>query len=223
MRGDVLLVEDNERIQENNKAVLTRNGYNVRLAMDLSQARKELADRLPDAIVLDVMLPDGSGLDFLKELRRTSHIPVLLLTAMNDPEDTTSGLDAGSDDYLAKPYNIKEFRARVDALVRRAARVPETIVKGGLTLDVTAGVAAFGGNNLMLTQKEFALLLLFVQKEGQFINAEYLYEKVWKAPMREDSQAIRKTVSRLREKTAGSGYRIKWFKGEGYAFEAHNE
>jgi DNA-binding response OmpR family regulator len=219
MSGKILLVEDNELIQANNKAVLERNGYTVRLAMNLAEARKELADGLPDAVVLDITLPDGSGLEFLKELRQTSQIPVLLLTAMGAAKDTAAGLDAGSDDYLAKPYNGRVFRARVDALMRRAARVPETVKKGRLTLDVTANAAALDGTDLLLTQKEFALLLIFVQNEERFISGEYLYEKVWKAPMASDSGVIRKTMSTLRGKIKGSGWNIAWSRGEGYCFE----
>ena len=218
MSGSILLVEDNERIQANNKSMLERNGYTVRLAMSLSEARKELAGGYPDAIVLDITLPDGSGLDFLKELRTTSQIPVLLLTAMGTPEDTTAGLDAGSDDYLAKPYNNKVFRARVDALLRRSARVPEQIRKDRFSLDVTAGIAFLDGKDLCLTQKEFALLLIFVQNEERHIAGEALYEKVWKRPMAGNSQAIRKTVSNLRAKIGGCGWNIEWSRGEGWCF-----
>ena len=214
----ILLVEDNESIQANNKAMLERNGYTVQIAMNLAEAQKELAEGHPDAIVLDITLPDGSGLDFLRELRQTSQIPVLLLTAMGTPEDTSTGLDAGSDDYLAKPYNNKVFRARVDALLRRSARVPEVITKGRLSLDVMAGVAMLDKKDLLLTQKEFALLLVFVQNEERFIDGEYLYEKVWKATMAGSSGAVRKTVSNLRGKINGSGWAVGWSKGEGYIF-----
>jgi len=218
MGGKILLVEDNEQIQENNKSMLERNGYTVRLAGNLAEARKVLDDDFPDVLVLDIYLPDGSGLDFLKELRLTSQIPVLILTAMGTPEETAAGLDAGSDDYLAKPYNNKVFRARVDALFRRSARVPKIIAKGRLSLDVTANIALLDGTDLLLTQKEFALLLVFVQNEGLFIDNVSLYEKVWKAPMKGDSQAIRKTTSNLRGKIKGSGWTISWSKGEGYIF-----
>ena len=217
MSGYVLLVEDNELIQKNNKSVLERNGYAVRLAMTFAEARKEIADGLPDAIVLDITLPDGNGLDFLAEMRRTSQIPVLLLTAKNTPQDTTVGLDAGGDDYLTKPYNAGEFRARVDALMRRAARVPETIVKGRLSLDITAGITTLDGTDILLTQKEFALLLILVQNDGRFIDGEYLYEKVWKTPMTDDNQSVKKTIHRLRDKIKDSGWHIDWSRGEGYS------
>ena len=218
MNRNILLIEDDERIQVNNKSMMERNGYTVRLAMNLTEARRELLSAPPDAIVLDITLPDGNGLEFLKELRQTSQIPVLLLTAMGTPEDTIAGLDAGSDDYLSKPYNNKVLQARIDALLRRSARVPEQINKDRFSLDVTAGVAFLDGKDLGLTQKEFALLLVFIQSEGSYFNAEYLYEKVWKAPMAKDSQAIRKAIARLREKMHGSGWSIEWSRGEGWCF-----
>ena len=218
MNRKILLVEDNESIQENNKAMLERNGYTVRLAMNLAEAWKELADASTDAIVLDITLPDGSGLDFLKKLRQTSQVPVLLLTAMDTPEDTTAGLDAGSDDYLTKPYNNRVFRARVDALMRRAERIPGVIHVGRLSLDMAADIASLDGVDLLLKPKEFALLRVFVQNKGRFLDSDYLYEKVWKAPMSGDSGAIRRTVSALRGGLEGSGWTISWSKGEGYVF-----
>jgi DNA-binding response OmpR family regulator len=216
---NILLVEDNRRIQQNNRALFERSGYVVRLAMNLAEARKELAAGLPDVVVLDITLPDGNGLDILKDLRRSSGIPVLLLTARDSPEDTVAGLDAGSDDYLSKPYNIKVLRARVEALLRRASKVPETIVMDRLSFDVTASIAMLDGQDLMLTQKEFAMLLLFVQNEEQFMSAEYLYEKVWGSSMADDRNAIKGVIKRLRSKIDGSGYRIVWSRGEGYGFD----
>jgi len=217
-KGKILLVEDDMQVQINNLEILKLSGYSVVLAMNLAEARTEIRKQKPDAVVLDIALPDGDGVDFLKELRHTLNIPVLMLTASQAASRAAASFDAGGDDYLRKPYDLKEFRARVDALMRRAARVPEIISKNRLSLDVTAGLAMLDGVDLMLTQKEFALLLFFVQNEERFISMEYIYEKIWKAPMI-DSQAIRQTVSRLNKKIAGSGYLIVWSRGEGYSFE----
>jgi DNA-binding response OmpR family regulator len=218
MSGKILLVEDNERIQQNNKSFLERNGYVVRLAMNLAQARKALEDEPPDAVVLDVTLPDGNGLDFLRELRRASGIPVLLLTARDTPEDTADGLDAGSDDYLAKPYNIKVLRARVDALLRRAGRMPDKIRKGRLSLNPTTGQAFLDGADLALTQREFALLMFFIQREDEIVSAETIYEKAWGAPMAGDKNTLQATVAGLRKKIKGSGYAVAALRGQGYMF-----
>lgn len=215
----ILLVEDNEQIMRGNERMLTRRGYEVSSALTLGEARGALRMQTPDLFVLDIMLPDGSGLDFMAELRRHSQTPVLLLTGLTTPEDIVRGLSQGGDDYLAKPYDFGVLLARVEALLRRAENVPDKLVRGSLCLDVAADVATFDGKDLLLTQKEFVLLLIFVQNEERFISAEYLYEKAWKTPLSGDNQALKKTIHRLREKIAGSGWRIEWSRGEGYSFE----
>lgn len=215
----ILLVEDNEQIMRGNERMLTRRGYEVISALTLTEARSAVQVQMPDLFVLDIMLPDGSGLDFMAELRRHSQVPVLLLTGLTTPEDIMRGLSQGGDDYLAKPYDFGVLLARVEALLRRAENVPEKLVRDRLCLDVAADVATFDGNDLLLTQKEFVLLLIFVRNEERFISAEYLYEKAWKSPLSGDSQALKKTIHRLREKIAGSGWRIEWSRGEGYRFE----
>ena len=111
-QGYLLLVEDNINVQSNNQKILERRGYALRQAMTLAEAREIIAEETPRAIVLDIMLPDGSGLDFLQELRRSMAIPVLLLTALGTPKDIITGLEAGGDDYLPKPYDLDVFLAR---------------------------------------------------------------------------------------------------------------
>ncbi len=215
----ILLVEDNEQIMQGNERMLKRRGYEVITALTLTEARIAIQAQMPDLFVLDIMLPDGSGLDFMAELRKYSQTPILLLTGLTTPEDIVRGLTAGGDDYLAKPYDFGVLLARVEALLRRAQQVPEHIHKGRLRLDVTADVATLDCHDLLLSQKEFALLLTFIQNEERFISSEYLYEKVWKQPMTVDSNALRSTLKRLRAKLEGSGYRITLSKGEGYQFE----
>jgi DNA-binding response OmpR family regulator len=215
----ILLVEDNEQIMQGNERMLKRRGYEVITALTLAEARIAIQAQMPDLFVLDIMLPDGSGLDFMAELRKYSQTPVLLLTGLTTPEDIVRGLTAGGDDYLAKPYDFGVLLARVEALLRRAQQVPEHIHKGRLRLDVTADVATLDGDDLLLSQKEFSLLLIFVQNEERYISAEYLYEKVWKQDMAGNSNTLKTTINRLREKIKSSGYRIAWSRGEGYCFE----
>ena len=132
---NLLLVEDNEDIQDLNKFFLTQRGYAVRLATNLAQAKEAIAEANPDLIVLDIMLPDGSGLDLLKELRAIGNdTPVLLLTALSETSDEMKGIQLGGDDYIAKPYENGILHARIEALLRRAERVPQTIKKGTLLL-----------------------------------------------------------------------------------------
>jgi len=215
-------VEDNEKIMFVNRQMLEWEGYEVAAAQTLAGARASISERRPDVIVLDIMLPDGSGLDFMRELRQSqnANIPILLLTGLAGQEDIVRGLAEGGDDYLTKPYDFPILLARIEALLRRAGRVPEVIVKGRLALDVTADVAALDGRDLLLSQKEFALLLLFAQNEDRSVSGEYLYEKVWKAPMTSDSNALKSSIKRLRAKIEGSGWQIKWERGSGYIFES---
>lgn len=215
----ILLLEDNEQIMQGNERMLKRRGYEVITALTLAQARIAIQAQMPDLFVLDIMLPDGSGLDFMSELRKYSQTPILLLTGLTTPEDIVRGLTVGGDDYLPKPYDFGVLLARVEALLRRAQQVPERIHKGRLCLDVTADVATLDGADLLLSQKEFSLLLIFVQNEERFVSAEYLYEKVWKQAMVGNSNTLKTTINRLREKIKSSDYRIAWSRGEGYCFE----
>jgi DNA-binding response OmpR family regulator len=213
----VLLVEDNEQIMAGNKRFLERQGFDTAAAPTLAEAREYMEDHRPDVVVLDIMLPDGSGIDFIGELRESKNpgIPVLLLTGLTTKQDIVRGLKAGGDDYLTKPYDFSELLARIEALLRRSARMPEKVIKGRLSLDVTTNVAMLDGADLQLTPKEFTLLLIFIQNEERVMSREYLYEKGWNRPMAGDSQAVRKTVSNLRDKIEGSGYQIVWSRGEG--------
>jgi len=119
--GYLLLVEDEPVVQENSRMILERRGYAIKQAYTLSEACAIVEDEPPQAIILDIQLPDGSGLDFLSALRKTSDVPVLILTAMGTPQDIIRGLEAGGNDYLTKPYGLTVFLKRVGALMERAA------------------------------------------------------------------------------------------------------
>jgi len=118
--GYLLLVEDEPVVQENNKMILQRRGYRIKQAYTLAEAWSIIGDEPPQAIILDIQLPDGSGLDFLNRLRKTSNTPVLILTAMGTPQDIIRGLEAGGNDYLTKPYGLAMFLKRVGTLMERA-------------------------------------------------------------------------------------------------------
>lgn len=217
----LLLVEDNKKIMHGNQRLFGLAGFETTAALTLAEARASIAERRPDAIILDIMLPDGSGLDFMQELRESENadIPILLLTGLTTPEDIIRGLTSGGDDYLTKPYDFPILLARVKALLRRAQRVPEVITKDHLTLNIASGVAMLDTTDLLLNKKEFALLLIFLQNPEHYIDGEYLYEKVWNAPMTGNTQALKSTLTRLRTKLAGSGWNITSSRGEGYIFE----
>lgn len=221
MNGIILCVEDNPEVQTFNKELLEAKGFTVNLAMTLAEARKETAREMPNLIVLDIHLPDGNGLDFLRELRERSNIPVIALTNNKKEVDIVTGLASGCDDYLTKPYAFPVLCARIEALMRRAARLPDTVEKGSLKLDIPAGQAFIDGTNLMLKPKEFLLLLYLVQHEDKLIAVEQLYETVWKAPMGDDKSALNTRISALRKslEDGGCGYTVTASRNKGYCFE----
>ena len=123
--GYLLLVEDEPVVQANNTMILERRGYKLKQAYTLEEAREMIKEEPPRAIILDIQLPDGNGLDLLREVRSNSNIPVLVLTAMGTPKDIIKGLEAGGDDYLTKPHDLPTFLKRVETLLRRAALIAD--------------------------------------------------------------------------------------------------
>ena len=218
----ILLVEDNPKIQQANANMLMANDYDVCLANDLAEARQALESQSPDMIVLDIMLPDGNGLDFLKELRAEGNdIPVLLLTALAEVSDQIAGILAGGDDYLSKPYDIDLLLVRIELMLRKAGSMPNIVKKGAIVLHINSNKAYIDGVDLKLTKDiEFSLLNLFTQNENKVLSTEHIYTEVWGQPMNNDKGAVRKAVNRLRPKLAGSGYTISTEHGEGYCFES---
>lgn len=214
----ILLVEDNREVTRNNTMVLESHGAAVLSASTITEARNLIEYNSFDAAVLDIMLPDGSGLDLLREIRAVSDLPVLLLTAKGDSEDIVSGLTLGADDYLAKPYYLNVFTARIDALLRRAGRINENVTIGRLRFHLPSNQAFYGGTDLLLTQKEFALLFLFAQHEREILTAEYLFEKVWGQPLNENTATFKVQMSNLKKKLSvvTADVVIETARGEGY-------
>ncbi len=216
----ILLVEDNEKILKGNMRLLMWEGYTVDTATTILEAEKRIKENFPDVIILDIMLPDGSGIDFMKKLRDSylSNVSILLLTGLGTQEDIVRGLSKGGDDYMTKPYDFSVLLARIEALLRRCARVPEFLEEGALRLDIAADVASLDGVDLLLTQKEFLTLLILMQNMRRYVNSAYLYEKVWKMPYESNSNALKSTIKRLRMKLEGSDYLIEWSRDKGYIF-----
>ncbi|MDR2940541.1 MAG: response regulator transcription factor [Clostridiales bacterium] len=218
-QGYLLLVEDNPIVQANNQKILSRHGYCLRCVETISEARESISAARPRIIILDIILPDGNGLDFLKELRqRGDTVPVLILTALASSKDQVWGLLSGSDDYMTKPYSLDVFLARVDALLRRCEMVPEIITKGTLQLNLTTREASINGSALRLTPREYSLLLHFMQNENIIMNAEEIFESVWDLPAAGDVRVVRKCVSDLRQTIEGCGYYIETVYKIGYRF-----
>jgi len=225
MSATLLLVEDNPHIMKINKEALTMLGYCVLEAETIKAGKAILEKEKPDLIVLDIMLPDGDGRLLCEELRGDSGIPILFLTALGKEDEIIEGLRVGGDDYLPKTYGVGVLIARIEALLKRAKRVPESITKGALTIVIPSNEILINGENMnteekqRLSQNEFSLLLHFIQNENRLMSRAYLYETIWGQPMGSDTNAFRNTVHRLRKKLSGSGYTIAFERGEGYCFE----
>lgn len=223
MKGKiVLMVEDNEHVRALNRSVLEREGCTVLSAVSLAAARRALAEHTAiDIVVLDIMLPDGNGLDFIPELREATSAPVLMLTSKRDYADMVKGLTGGADDYMTKPYRVEELLARLVALLhsRETARTNTLLTRGRLALDTVAQRAFLNGEDILLQPREYAILYYLILHEGEGTSAERLYEKVWKLPMGGNANAVKTAVSRLRKKLEGSGYTIASGWGTGYYFE----
>lgn len=216
------MIEDNLSVLVLNEKLLRRKGYIVRTAKTLAEARNHLKAEKFDLILLDAMLPDGDGFEFLHYIRSRTDIPVLMVTSKTATKDIVQGLMNGADDYLTKPYRIEELHARVVALLRRKALREERLDPdnphcGPITLELAAGRALFDGEDMMLSQKEFALLHFFVKNEGKFLTKEQIYEYIWHAPADTDTRVIWTLISRLRQKLGKDGcFQIESKRGEGY-------
>jgi DNA-binding response OmpR family regulator len=217
-KNAILIVEDDKRLNLVNRHALESEGYKVISAFTLDEARSSLKQTPPDIILLDVKLPDGSGFDFCREIRGSTDAYILFLTSVRESSGELEGLVSGGDDYLRKPYGITLLRERVRKALNRKRQVPQTISHGPLTLDIIAGHAYVSGVDMLLTQKEFALLLLFAQNADKTMGADFLYEKAWGQKQSNDGQALKKTISRLRGKLKNSGYTIAAERNEGYCF-----
>lgn len=223
--GVILLVEDDRNVLRTNRRILEREGYTVLCAETVQEARALLQKHVPDALVLDVMLPDESGIEFCEEIRGATPAPVLFLTARDEKCDVIEGLLAGGSDYISKPYDIDEFLARIKAqlcLAQRNRTARHRWLKcGELVLDLVSQRAYLNGKDMLLTQKEYSLLLLLAEAGGKILSAEYLYETVWKSPMAGDNRTLKRHLSTVRKKLEDgeSTYTISAVYGKGYYLE----
>jgi two-component system OmpR family response regulator/two-component system response regulator QseB len=214
----ILLVEDDPRVGELVRETLEEEGYAVDWALSGEEALGLLEAFPYDLAVLDVMLGGMDGFALLRSLRERHRFPVLMLTARGEVEDRVEGLEGGADDYLTKPFHLRELRARVRALLRRARGEAQNLVRRGrLTLDLEARRAFWEGKEVELTGKEFALLAFLALHQGGFYPREVLLEKLWGGEEAVDPKAVDVYVHRLRRKLDPSAIRTE--RGLGYSFQ----
>lgn len=225
--GTILLVEDDGNIQRTNRRILEREGFTVLCAGTLAETQAILQTNKPDALVLDIMLPDGNGLAFCEKIRPNTPVPVLFLTALDEKSEIIEGLVAGGNDYITKPYDVNEFVARVKAQIRlaqmnrRDAEQVKAFTRGPLTLDLVSLRAFLDGGDMMLSAREFSVLLFLLKNEGRTLSAEEIYEGAWSQPLAGNASALWKCVSRLKNKLAACEGKVALinFRNKGYLLE----
>jgi len=219
MPATILVVDDEKNIVQLARLYLNNEGFRVESASDGKQALEKAKSVRPDLIVLDIMMPEMDGLTVCKELRKTSNVPVIILTARGDDIDRIIGLEIGADDYMAKPFNPRELVARVKAVLRRAQgerEVPEVVEVDGLRIDAASREVTLNGRQLTLRAKEFELLTAFAQHVGTVLDRERLLRMVWGVDYYGDSRTIDVHVAWLREKLGDSKVKIQTVWGVGY-------
>ena len=220
----ILVVDDRPELLDGLQRTLARNGYAVRTAADGDAALDAALDHGPDLVILDVGLPKRNGLSVARELRRRGfRAPVLMLTARDTVPDKVSGLDAGADDYLAKPFDYDELLARVKALLRRSSmRADDTTLRvGDLALDPVSREVTRAGQPVPLTQKEFALLEYLMRNAGRTLSREQISEHVWKHEFDPSTNIVDVYISYLRNKLGEGGRAspIQTVRGVGYVLK----
>ena len=225
----VLVVEDEDSFVEALSIGLRREGFRVQIARDGAQAL-DLFDAVnPDLVLLDVMLPRVSGIDVCRQLRKRSQVPIIMVTAKGAEIDTVVGLEVGADDYVTKPYRLRELVARMRAVLRRSPRdrqqdaSGEALEVGDVALDPERHEVVIRGTTVQLPLKEFELLELLLDNAGRVLTRETLIDRVWGSDYVGDTKTLDVHIKRLRSKVEddpSAPTRIVTIRGLGYKFEA---
>lgn len=216
----VVIVDDDAHIRELLSVYLQKEGFRVREAVDGATALDVIESAKPDLVILDIMLPVKTGFDVCRELRTTSSVPVIMLTAKDDDVDKIVGLEIGADDYVTKPFNPRELVARVKAILRRADSGPRdaaTEIKlGALTIDHARREVRVGSTEVTFRTKEFDLLAALAANAGIVMTREQILDRVWGYSFYGETRTVDVHVQHVRAKIAGSGYGIQTVRGVGY-------
>ena len=220
----LLVIEDEPSQVELLRYNLTKQGFDVRIAMDGEEGVEAAREDPPDLILLDWMLPNVSGIEVCRQLRRdkaTREVPIIMLTARSEERDKVRGLDVGADDYVTKPYSVKELIARVRAALRRpAARVADSkLVSGKVEIDLDKHTVAVGAKNVTLSPTEFRLLVTLMQSPGRVFSRDQLLDMVWGITADVDTRTVDVHIGRLRRVLDGAGGKglVRTIRGFGYA------
>jgi two-component system phosphate regulon response regulator PhoB len=225
MSRQILVVEDETPIREMITFVLEQNGFNTIEACDIEQALQKVNEPYPDLILLDWMLPGGTGVKLAKKLKQneyTRNIPIIMLTARSDEDDKVAGFEAGIDDYITKPFSPKELIARIKAVIRRVSptSLEEDVEFHGLKLDPVSHRVAINDENLDLGPTEFRLLHFFMTHTERVYSREQLLDNVWGTNVYVEDRTVDVHIRRLRKAISGNGHEnfIQTVRGAGYRF-----
>ena len=215
----IYLLEDDDSIRDIVIYTLQSQGMEAKGFLRPSAFWEAMAEHTPSLVLLDIMLPEEDGISVLKTLRssaRTCRLPVIMLTAKGTEYDKVLGLDAGADDYLAKPFGMMELLSRIRALLRRTPRETDIYRCGELTVDQTRHTVTVADKEVVLTQKEFEVLCLLLKSKGQVLSRERLIEDVWGYAFTGESRTVDVHVRTLRQKLGEAGAYIETVRGYGY-------
>ena len=218
----IYLLEDDDSIRDFVIYTLNSQGLEARGFERPSAFWEAMEEKLPALALLDIMLPEEDGVSVLKKLRsdpRTLRLPIIMLTAKGTEYDKVLGLDAGADDYMAKPFGMMELLSRIRALLRRTAAEPGTYQCGCLTVDEPRHTVTVEGRDVVLTQKEFELLCLLLRNRGQVITRERLIEQVWGYAFTGETRTVDVHVRTLRQKLGPAGAYVQTVRGYGYKID----
>lgn len=223
MKWRVLVVDDDKNIAELISLYLSKEGYDTKKVYDGSEAIQAFLDYAPHLILLDIMLPGMDGYDVCKEIRKTSHVPVIMLTAKGETFDKVLGLELGADDYIVKPFDTKELTARVKAVLRRSNLKQENKNKlefTDLIIDIDNYSVTYKGEIMELPPKELEVLFFLASHPNQVFTREQLLDQIWGYDFIGDTRTVDVHIKRLRDKfKANTNWNIKTVWGVGYKFE----
>lgn len=219
-KATILMIEDNAVILRTNRAQLELAGYRVLEAETLAAGKERAETEVPDLILLDILLPDGNGLNYCRELFGSDGPQILFLSALNTKEDVIAGLRAGGDDYMVKPYLMEELLARVETLLRRTKRQDwrkQNLIIGNLELRPASRRGYGRGDDLLLTANEYAILEYLIKNRHRHVGAAEIYEELWEMKAVSDVRAVWEHISRIRSKIERqTNVRIKSKRQQGY-------
>ena len=219
----IYIIEDDENIREIEEYTLENAGFQILSFGSIEQCREQMKKEKPDLMLVDIMLPECDGLQFVEELRRSPQfedIPVIMVTAKTREIDIVKGLDHGADDYIRKPFSVLELTSRVKSLLRRTVRIADVMEFEGLEVDLKEHKVTVDGEEIILTNKEFDLLNLLMSNRGRVLSRSVILEHIWGFDYEGESRTVDMHISTLRQKLNEWGRHIITIRNVGYVIRS---